>query len=242
MRSSIGTRVRPVRRRGTAQPDYVNLGSLFDEDYQGLGHDAVVLHRLARCPGLHRGHEGFHAIRIGICVGLYGLRKLPTLVTPKGPKNSSRFGEARQWSLPFDISWRPIMVGMVPPRCRLRGDNGKRRLAILFHAPYLCVNEDASSWRDAIPANGRTAAHGRSVGSAARRQTAVWGDHGAQKRAQPIWDPRGTGRDGPGASLLPNSLWTVPAGHQGSMGLTQPTSHGRGPGFKSASLHSVRMR
>ena len=34
-------------------------------------------------------------------------------VTPSGPKSSSRLGEFSQWSLPFEMSWCPIMVGML---------------------------------------------------------------------------------------------------------------------------------
>ena len=37
-------------------------GLLFDEDHQGLWHDAVMSHRLGCCLALHGGHEG---IKVG---------------------------------------------------------------------------------------------------------------------------------------------------------------------------------
>src|SRR5215467_15799337 len=38
----------------------LQTNSRFDEDHQRLGHNAIKLHRVSRCLGLHRRHHGVH--------------------------------------------------------------------------------------------------------------------------------------------------------------------------------------
>jgi len=40
------------------------LGLLFDENYQALGHDAVMSHGRGRAVALHGGHHGIHVRNI----------------------------------------------------------------------------------------------------------------------------------------------------------------------------------
>src|SRR5580765_7883013 len=54
------------------------------------------------------------SIRIPTRVGFSGSTKVRMFVTPSGPKNSSRFGDASQWSVSL-TSWYPNTVGITVP-------------------------------------------------------------------------------------------------------------------------------
>ena len=79
---------------GTTRRDRLFL----DEDHEGVGQHAVVRHRLggrrsaSRPPGVHVGDVHQHARRGRFC----GSTNVRMFVTPSGPKNSSRFGDASQ--------------------------------------------------------------------------------------------------------------------------------------------------
>jgi hypothetical protein len=70
-----------------------------DENHQALGHHAVICHGLGSRLGLHRAHYGVHVGNVHEqCNSGRVLRvdERRMFVTPRGPKNSSRFGEVSQ--------------------------------------------------------------------------------------------------------------------------------------------------